>query len=219
METVTIGNATLILGDSLEWIDALPECFRVDATLTDPPYGVNFEYADYIDTPEAWESTMHRAMPHLLRISKALVLPCGRRSNLKWWLDHYPPKWHICWYKGACPTRSPIGFSDWEMLLFWGQARHVHDHFTTPSHDKHLGPSDHSDSHPCPKPLAYSTWQVSKFSEIDQRVFDPFMGSGTTGVAAVLQERKFIGIEMSRPYFDVACGRIEAAQNQLRLFA
>ena len=50
-------------------------------------------------------------------------------------------------------------------------------------------------------------------------ILDPFMGSGTTGVACANLGRKFIGIELERKYFDIACERIEAAQAQLRMFA
>lgn len=49
-------------------------------------------------------------------------------------------------------------------------------------------------------------------------VLDPFMGSGTTGVACSLLRRKFIGIELHEPYFDIACRRIEEAYKQPRLF-
>jgi DNA modification methylase len=52
-----------------------------------------------------------------------------------------------------------------------------------------------------------------------QTVIDPFMGSGTTGVACANLGRKFIGIEIERKYFDIACERIDNAQRQQRLFA
>jgi DNA modification methylase len=59
-------------------------------------------------------------------------------------------------------------------------------------------------------------WCVKK---MEGDVLDPFMGSGTTGVAAVRLGRKFFGIEQHEPYFDIACERIENAQRQERLFA
>ena len=52
----------------------------------------------------------------------------------------------------------------------------------------------------------------------DEVVIDPFMGSGSTGVAALLEGRKFIGCEVNQDYFDIACKRIEDAQNQGDLF-
>ena len=60
---------------------------------------------------------------------------------------------------------------------------------------------------------------VSLFSDENATVLDPFMGSGSTGVACMNLGRKFIGIEIEPRYFDIACERIKAAQDQLRLFA
>lgn len=64
-------------------------------------------------------------------------------------------------------------------------------------------------AHPCPRKLEHVKWLVKWWSE--REVVDPFMGSGTTGVAAVQMGRRFIGVEIERKYFDVAVGRIEAA--------
>ena len=65
------------------------------------------------------------------------------------------------------------------------------------------------------------TTPSDKYSELDagETVLDPFMGSGTTGVACMKMNRKFIGVEMDPKYFDIACERIENAQRQERLFA
>lgn len=63
--------------------------------------------------------------------------------------------------------------------------------------------------HPCPKPDAITMWLVKEFSEDGQTILDPFMGSGTTGVACLRLGRKFIGIEIYEPYFDIAYRRIE----------
>jgi DNA modification methylase len=68
--------------------------------------------------------------------------------------------------------------------------------------------------HPCPKPLKFTTWCVNKVSLEGETVLDPFMGSGTTGVACVNIRRRFIGIEIEEKYFDVACKRIEIAVSQ-----
>lgn len=61
-------------------------------------------------------------------------------------------------------------------------------------------------------------WAVNKASLQTEVVVDPFMGSGTTGVACMNLGRKFIGIEIEKKYFDIACERIEQAQKQVRLF-
>ena len=61
-------------------------------------------------------------------------------------------------------------------------------------------------------------WLVKWFSQSFESVLDPFMGSGTTGIACMNLGRKFIGIEIERKYFDIACERIEQAHRQLPLF-
>lgn len=58
---------------------------------------------------------------------------------------------------------------------------------------------------------------IKDFSDNGDLVIDPFMGSGTTGVACVQMGRKFIGIEIDPGYFEIACKRIEAAQRQTRM--
>jgi len=73
------------------------------------------------------------------------------------------------------------------------------------------------ESHPCPKPENVMRRLVARYS--DGAVIDPFLGSGTTGVACANLSRNFIGIEIEPKYFDIACERIENAQRQERLFA
>ena len=72
--------------------------------------------------------------------------------------------------------------------------------------------------HPTQKPLALMEWCIDKCKNNPQTILDPFMGSGTTGVAAMNLQRKFIGIEREQKYFDIACKRIEQAQAQIKLF-
>jgi DNA modification methylase len=73
--------------------------------------------------------------------------------------------------------------------------------------------------HPTQKPVRVMEWAVSLLPEPALSILDPFMGSGTTGVACANLGRKFIGIEIEPRYFDIACTRIDAAYAQLRLFA
>lgn len=72
--------------------------------------------------------------------------------------------------------------------------------------------------HPTEKPRRLMSEIVSDFTDAGQMIADPFMGSGTTGVAAVMADRRFIGIELQEHYFDIACRRIEQAQRQGDLF-
>jgi DNA modification methylase len=73
--------------------------------------------------------------------------------------------------------------------------------------------------HPCQKPVALQTWVLGLRWTPQGTILDPFMGSGTTGVACMNLGRKFIGIEIEPKYFDIACERIAQAQKQIRMFA
>lgn len=79
------------------------------------------------------------------------------------------------------------------------------------------GPKRHG-AHPTEKPVSLFSELISDFTSAGQTILDPFMGSGTTGVACAKLGRKFIGIEIDEQYFDIACKRIEAAYAQPDLF-
>jgi site-specific DNA-methyltransferase (adenine-specific)/modification methylase len=72
--------------------------------------------------------------------------------------------------------------------------------------------------HPTQKPIGVMEWCIQHLPADANTILDPFMGSGTTGVACVNLGRKFTGIELDPQYFDVACRRIEEAYKQPRLF-
>ncbi|MDQ5959379.1 MAG: hypothetical protein QG592_458, partial [Pseudomonadota bacterium] len=86
-----------------------------------------------------------------------------------------------------------------------------------PGKRKSLPVGSHANGHPTEKPVALMEWCLI-FVPDAQTILDPFMGSGTTGVACANLGRAFIGIERERKYFDIACERIAAAQAQQRLF-
>jgi len=67
---------------------------------------------------------------------------------------------------------------------------------------------------PCPRKLQHVKWLAHHFTDIEDIVLDPFMGSGTTGVACAEHQRKFIGIEINEKYFDTARKRIEETVSQ-----
>jgi DNA modification methylase len=72
--------------------------------------------------------------------------------------------------------------------------------------------------HPTQKPIAVMEWCISLLAKSAITILDPFMGSGTTGVACIRTGRKFIGIEIDHQYFDIAVKRIEKEYNIPRLF-
>lgn len=214
VEPVVIGNATLYLGDCLEILPSLP---KVDACITDPPYGMSFQ-------------SNHRAEKHLkianddtadlaafvikwaIEQSSHSVYAFGRWDNLA---DYPKPKSLITWVK-----------NNWSM----GDLQHEHARQTEVAffypgtdHDWPVArPTDvvswartNNDFHPTEKPVGLMT----RFVEWTRgTILDPFMGSGTTGVAAVQMGRQFIGIEREPKYFDIACKRIEDAQRMGDMF-
>lgn len=209
MREEIIGDARLILGDCRE---VLPILDNVDAVVTDPPYGINFEYISHNDDPEQWFALINEVLPILRDRSQFVIMPSCAIKRLRWWYEKHPPDWVIAWHKGSPGHVSAIGFNDWEPHLCWGRpSRPMHDYFSTVCGFDLNG-------HPCPKPIQYALWLVARSAEPHQTVLDPFMGSGTTGVACANLGRKFIGIEIEPKYFDIACRRIEEAYRQPRLF-
>jgi site-specific DNA-methyltransferase (adenine-specific) len=79
---------------------------------------------------------------------------------------------------------------------------------------------DHAEGegHTCPKPIKFVSRLLSRFSNEGEIILDPFLGSGTTGVACAKMARNFVGIEIDEGYFDIACRRIEAAYRQPDMF-
>jgi len=207
MKTVQIGNATLILGDCMDVLPTLP---KVDAVITDPPYGVGFKYESHDDTNVGYVEWCASWFALLQKVSDRIAISCGI-SNLQDW-----PKsdWTLCWHKPASMGRCFVGFNNWEPVLLYGKApRQIVDVFRAT-----IVPDESLKGHPCPKPLDWGLQLVEKLSEPGQIVLDPFLGSGTTGVAAIQLGRKFIGIEREPKYFDIACQRIEQAVAQGQLF-
>ncbi len=205
----------LHLGDCLEIMKSIPDK-SVDAVITDPPYGVNLEYATYADTENNWYELMSKFIPEAIRVSQIAIFPSCQIKRLGWIYKNFPPDWLISWHKGSPGHVSMIGFNDWEPLLVYGRHKGVsmHDHFSLANTEK-MG----NYGHPCPKPIGWAKWLISKSTNEnnDITILDPFMGSGTTGVACVQTGRNFIGCEIDEGYFKIAKRRIEDAQRQMIL--
>lgn len=209
----TIGRAVLHLGDCRDILPTLP---KVDAVVTDPPYGIGFEYESHDDNLGDWCELMLTVVPLMRGLAPFVVMPSCAVQRLPWWYANIPPEWIIAWHKGSPGHASKVGFNDWEPHVSWGRPKvPMHDHFSTRCGFDPMG--DRND-HPCPKPVEWARWLVFRAVGAGATVADPFMGSGTTGVAAVQMGRDFIGIERDPKYFDIACKRIEDAQRQGDLF-
>jgi site-specific DNA-methyltransferase (adenine-specific) len=209
MRVETIGRAVLYCGDCR---DVIPTLSDIAAVVTDPPYGIGFTYANHDDNLDDWKSLMLDVVPLLLAAAPFVVMPSCAVQRLGWWYENLPPEWVIAWHKGSPGHASKVGFNDWEPHVAWGRpVRPMHDHFSTRCGFDPNG-------HPCPKPIEWAKWLVSRAVQPGATVLDAFMGSGTTGHAAVTMDRKFVGIEKDPAYFDIACRRIEEAQRQGDLF-
>ena len=205
-----IGNATLYLGDCRE---ILPTLGKVDAVVTDPPYGVGFVYASHDDTPIGYPEWCAEWFAQLLAVCDGpIAISCGM-ANLADWPK---PTWVLCWHKPAAMGRCAVGFNNWEPILLYGKPKGEQGADVIRAQ---ILPDSSLDGHPCPKPIGWAVGTINRVASKCDSILDPFMGSGTTGVACANLGRAFIGIEIEPKYFDIACERIRAAYAQQRLFA
>lgn len=226
MKTEVIGDATLYLADCRE---VLPMLASVDVVVTDPPYGVgggvgsglrksrkakgDYGTASFEDTPEYIASVVVPVVSMCVeRFGRVALTPGIRCHRL------YPEPAHTGSFQYAgTSVMSCWGPVLWQPILFYG--RDPHQGKLVPDSRQRCNDVDRDTDHPCPKPLKQWAWLVDRVSLAGETVFDPFMGSGTTGVIALTTGRKFIGVELVPKHFDTACRRIEAAHRQQRLFA
>ena len=210
MKVMTIGDCRLIHGDCLEFLKTLAPG-SVDAVVTDPPYGVDFVGKRTVHQREAtggYAGGDHDYGPEAVTVAlntakRGVVFP-GLRL-----MYEYPRPYEV----GAvwCPAGAGLnrwGFTCFHPILFYGVA--LPHGRRGPSGFQSFETAD-DNGHPCPKPIGWMLWAVEKASVETETILDPFMGSGTTGVACVRLGRKFIGVEIDERYFDIACKRIERA--------
>lgn len=200
----------LHLGDCLQVMRGMADK-SVDAVVTDPPYNVDFAYAGYDDKRTDYPEWCASWLLELERICDGgIAVSCGV-VNLAMWCAIKPPKWVMCWWKPAAMGRSPVGFCNWEPILLYGKSKNrgKTDVVRAP-----IIVRDDTGNHPCPKPVEWAKGFIDILTKDGMTVFDPFLGSGTTGVAAVQLGRNFIGCEIDPNYFEIAKRRIEAAAAQ-----
>lgn len=228
----TIGNATLYLGDCRE---ILPTLASVDAVVTDPPYGIglkkktsDFRGSKFFDGGASAQATvLYADDPAEIRVLLRSVIPVAidkaQRALIftgPAMLWEYPVPASV----GSVFTPNGAGRTAWGFqcthpVLFYGKDPFLQDgKGGRPNSFRDEQPNKEKIDHPCPKPLAWMLWAVNRASRYGETILDPFMGSGTTGVACSNLGRGFVGIELEEKYFDIACRRIEAAYMQPRLF-
>ncbi len=203
-------------GDCREVMAEFPQCFRVDALVTDPPYGIGFtgkvtkDYdksggESYEDTEEHFVSVILPAVLTAIGIAGRSAIFTGKSQ-----LHRYPSPDDIGGV--VCPSgsgRSRWGFSTFNPVLFYGVSPYLSTGqgarpTTLVSYHPGMHVTGELCAHPCPKPLAFMEWLVNLASLTGETVIDPFMGSGTTLVAAKKLDRKCIGIEINEAYCEIA---------------
>ena len=210
-EPVIIGNATLYLGDCLEILPGLP---KVDAVITDPPYGIkvctrsdggvgSISSGSKFYGYETWD---HEPPPADL-FQRLQVLA---KSLIIWGGNYFPLPPSSCWLVWDKGQRD-FTFADGE--LAWTNLDKAVRFLTLPRAEL----VSEGKTHPTQKPLRLMRWCIEQAGN-PQTILDPFMGSGSTGVACMQMGRQFIGIEKEPKYFDIACKRIEQAQRQPDMF-
>jgi site-specific DNA-methyltransferase (adenine-specific)/modification methylase len=212
MRVEKIGLATLYLGDCRE---IAPGLDRPAAVISDPPYGLGDKWVqggigrwplrDRDLKDGGWDTVRGEFVNELPALSDICIIWGGNYYDLpasRGWLawdkmqrDFSTGDLELAWTSIDAPIRA------------FNLAR---GHFTNLEHGK---------EHPTQKPVPLMRWCIEKAKVPPGGVIlDPYMGSGSTGVAAVQMRHPFVGIEIEPRYFDVACRRIEEAQRQGDMF-
>lgn len=207
-ETLADG-VELYLGDCREVADWSTD--KIDVVLTDPPFGMAFKSNYRLDSHKAIAGDGDEDLLCHIPVNHSRYVFC-RWDNL----TAVPkPKSLVTWVK-----------NNWSM----GDLEHEHARQTEvalfypgPKHffpkgrptDVIEAPRTGNGHHPTEKPVELM-WAMMRWTE--GLVLDPFMGSGTTGVAAIQHGRPFIGVEIDEGYFDIACRRMELERKRPRLF-
>lgn len=204
---------TLYLGNSIEIMKGMNDK-SVDMLFADPPYGVGMPYASYDDTQENLEKLVNAFMPEALRVAKRVVITPGNGNQ---WL--YPkPTWTLAFVNAAGVGRSAWGFSCWQPIMVYGKDPYLSTGQGARPDTlimRNSGDIDNKTDHPCPKPNNVMRWIVERTSLPGEIIYDPFMGTGTTGKACMqLGDRFFVGSELDPKYFEIAKAKIADAAGQ-----
>jgi DNA modification methylase len=211
---VVIGNATLYLADCRDVLPSLP---TVDACITDPPYGIgeaagkNKSRGNLADAKDFGDDSWDDEP-----IDEDLIRSV--REAGKWCIvfggNYYAMPPASCWLVWD-KENGENDFADCE--LAWTNLPKAVRRIRYMWNGMLRANGEKRGDHPTQKPIGVMEWAINHLPAPNRTILDPFMGSGTTGVACMNLGRQFIGIERERKYFEIACRRIEDAQRQGRL--
>jgi len=208
-----IGDCTLYQGDCLE---ILPTLGKVDAVVTDPPYGIGENDRKVASRGKLAAPIDYGAFDWDSRPASDEQIAAMRECS-RWqivfggnYFDLPPTSCWLVWDK-----RNTGDFADCE--LAWTNLRKAVRRIDWMWNGM-IRKGDDVREHPTQKPVGVMEWCIAHLPADTQTILDPFMGSGTTGVACAKMGRKFIGIELEPKYFDIACKRIEDAYAQPDMF-
>jgi hypothetical protein len=182
--------------------------------LTDPVYGIDggrggdakdYGKGNYLSIDDTEDYVRCVCVPivtiGVYRSVRAAVTPGIRCIGM------YPRPADIgCFWSPAAATHGPWGFTTFQPILYYGKDYRA-GKGALPS-GRQLTEAAEKNGHPCPKPIGAWRWLLSKVSDEGETVVDPFMGSGTTLVAARQEGRKAIGIEIEERYCEIAAKRL-----------
>ena len=209
--TIYHGDCREVLADDAIW-GRVP----VHLVLTDPPYGIDggkgggnqkrgrarYEGTTWADTPKYVAEVCIPALEPLIRhIQRVIVTPGLRCIRL------YPEPDDIgCFYTPAAAGHTPWGLAAFNPILYYGKDPRA-GKGQTPT-GRTVTEATNVPGHPCPKPLGAWRWLLTKGSLEGETVLDPFMGSGTTLLAAKQTGRRAIGIEINEAYCELSAERL-----------
>lgn len=223
-----IGRAVLVQGDCRNVLPVLP---KVQHVFSDPPYGVEETHGSHLSSVKLRNGSAASqelgfdgiTLDELADFAAQWVDLAGRWVvfSCEWKHAHALPNLIRLgiWRKpdGAPQFTGDRPGTGWEAVAICHRAGRKRWNGGG-KHAVWTIPKGHGDGHPTQKPVALLKAWTADFTDTGDTILDPFMGSGTTGVAAVQMGRDFIGIEREPKYFDIACRRIDDAQRQKDLF-
>lgn len=215
-----MNSVQLYLGDCL---DILPTLAGVDAVITDPPYGIDGgsgninlargkgNYGGFDDTPEFIRDEIVPRVKRLIDFCGCVVLTPGNKN-----FSLYPqPQSFGAFYQPAAAGLQVFGNLDAQPIFYYGKNPRKKNMGVKLSWQLTEAPEENG--HPCVKPIRAWTKLVASVTEPGMTVLDPFMGSGTTGVACHRLGLNFIGIERDPAFYAIADKRIAQAREQLTM--